>query len=216
MKNLLNHTGLALNIGNNNLKTAITLYTEKINDFLSLSNNPNDLKKLLSSINTFIYTYFCINDSITLDDLCYSNLNLIDTFHINEDLISLGEDIIKSYIKSVNNSNNNQLSENDIIKNALTYIHSNIEKKITLDIVATHIHISSNYLCYLFKENTGFRFCEYINKCRTDVAKNFLDNSSYALEIVSSKSGFNSQSHFCSTFKKYVDVSPNKYRKRIR
>lgn len=216
MKNLINHTDLAINIGNNNLKDAITLYTKKIDAFLLISTNPNELKKLLYSINTFIYTYLCINDSITLDDLCYTNLNLIDNFHMNEDLISLGEDIIKSYIKSLNNSNNNQLSENEIIKNALTYIHSNIEKKITLKKVATHIHISSNYLCYLFKENTGFRFCEYINKCRTNVAKNFLDNSSYSLDMVSSKSGFNSQSHFCSTFKKYVDISPNEYRKRIK
>lgn len=214
MKNLLNHTDIVLNIENNNLENANIIYTKKINIFLSLSSNPNDLKKLLYSINIFIYTYFCNNNFVTLEDICYKNLKIMDTFHIMEDLISLGKEIIKSYIEVLHRGE--IILENEIIKEALNYINSNIEKKITLEIVATHIHISSNYLCYLFKEKTGSRFCEYINICRTNVAKNFLDNSSYPLDIVSFKSGFNSQSHFCTTFKKYADISPNAFRKRTR
>jgi len=165
-------------------------------------------------MNIFIYTYFSINSSITLEDLCCNNHNLIDKFLIKEDLIALGEKIIKSYIEVIHN--NNVISNNEIIKNALTYIHTNIENKISLEKVAAHIHISSNYLCYLFKENTGLKFCEYVNICRINAAKDFLDNSSSPLEIVSFNCGFNSQSHFSTTFKKYVGTSPNEYRKRFR
>ncbi|MBU3093407.1 AraC family transcriptional regulator [Clostridium sp. CM028] len=214
MKNLLNHTELALSIKNNNLENANMIYMKKVKVLLVLSSNTNELRKLLYSINIFIYTYFCNNNSITLEDLCYKNLNLMDNYHLKEDLISLGKSIIKSYIKAIHHDKS--ISENEIIKHALIYIHSNIEKKITLQKVATHIHISRNYLCYLFKENTSFKFCEYINICRTNVAKNFLDNSSYPLDVIYFKSGFNSQSHFCTTFKKYVNVSPNEYRKRTR
>ena len=213
MKNLLNDTELALNIKNHNLENSKVLYKKKIRIFLSLSNSPKELKKLLYSMNIFIYSYFCINISIDLEDLCYKNLNLIDTCCSNEELISLGEEIIKSYIEAA--IKDNPMPENEIIKQALTYIHSNIEKKITLEKVAAHIHISSNYLCYFFKENTGFKFCEYINICRINVAKDYLDNSSNALDVISFKCGFNSQSHFSTTFKKYVGVSPNEYRKRI-
>jgi len=214
MKNLLNHTELALNIKNNNLENANTLYKNKIIILLSLSSDLKELEKLLYSMNMFIYTYLCMNSSIALEDLCYKNLNLIDTCHIKEDLISLGEEIVRNYINVLNDGK--PISENEIIKNALTYIHSNIEKKITLEKVATHIHISSNYLCYLFKEKTGFKFCDYINICRINVAKDFLNNSSRSLEIISFECGFNSQSHFSTTFKKYVGVSPNEYRKRTR
>jgi len=214
MKNLLNHTDLALNIENNNLENANRIYINKIKILFSSSNNTNELKKLLYSINFFVYTYFCNKVSIALEDLCYKNLNLMDTCHLEDDLISLGKEIIKSYSEIIHYGKT--ISGNEIIKQALAYIHSNIEKEITLNKVATHVHISSNYLCYLFKESTGSRFCEYINICRTNVAKNYLNNSSYPLEIVSFKSGFNSQSHFCTTFKKYVDVSPNEFRKRSR
>lgn len=214
MKYLLNHTELALNIKNNNLENANALYKEKVIILLSSSNSLKDLRKLLYSINLFIYTYFCINSSIILEDLCYKNIKLIDICYSKENLISLGEEIIKSYIETINN--HERLSENEIIRPALDYIHSNIEKKITLDKVAAHVHISSNYLCYLFKETTGFKFCEYINICRINVAKDFLDNSSNSLEIISFECGFNSQSHFSTTFKKYVGVSPNEYKKRIR
>jgi len=211
MENLLNHTELALNIENNTLENALILYTKKIKLLRSLSTNPNEFKKLLYSINIFIYTYFCINSSLTLEDLCLAKLKLIEICHSKEDLISLGEEIIKSYMKVIHNGKT--ISENKIIKHALTYIHSNIENKITLKKVATHIHISSNYLCYLFKESTGFKFCEYITICRINTAKNFLDNSSNTLEIISYNSGFNSQSHFSTTFKRYVGVSPKAYRK---
>lgn len=213
MKTLLNHTELAVHIKNNNLENANTLYKNKINMLLSFTSNKKELRKLLYSINTFIYTYLCMSSSLTLDDLCYENLNLIETCNSKEDLITLGEGIIKSYINATDNGKS--IPENEIIKKALTYIHSNIEKKITLDKVAAHIHISSNYLCYLFKENTGFRFCEYINICRINAAKEFLVNSSNALDIISFQCGFNSQSHFSTTFKKYVGISPNEYKKSI-
>jgi len=212
MNILLNHTELATNIRNNNLENSKFLYIKKIRT--SLSHNPNEIKKLLYSINTFIFTYFCINNLITLEDLYSKNQELIDKCLLQDDLIHLGELIIINYIEVIHQDN--VISDNEIIKNALTYIHSNIEKKISLEKVATHIHISSSYLCYLFKENTGFKFCEYINISRINAAKDFLDNSSSLLEIVSFKCGFNSQSHFSTTFKKYVGTSPNDYRKRIR
>ena len=212
MRNLLNHTELSLNIKNNNLESANAIYKNKISLLLSSSSNPKDLSKLLYSMNMFIYTYFCINSSMHLEDLCYNNINLIDICYSKESLISLGEEIIKNYIEVINTGKT--ISENEIIKHALNYIHSNIEKKITLEKVAAYIHISSNYLCYLFKETTGFKFCEYINICRINVAKDFLDNSSNSLEMISFECGFNSQSHFSTTFKKHVGVSPNEYRKR--
>lgn len=211
MKFLINHTDLALNIRNKNLENANFLYIKKINTVSFLSNNSDELKKLLYSMNMFIYIYFCVNSSIELEDLYYKNDILIDKCLSQESLIASGKEIIKCYNEIINNDN--LISDNEIIKNALTYIHSNIQEKITLNKVATHIHISSNYLCYLFKENTGFRFCEYINICRIDVAKDFLANSSSTLELVSFKCGFNSQSHFSTTFKKYVGASPNEYRK---
>ncbi|MCB2290599.1 AraC family transcriptional regulator [Clostridium sp. CS001] len=213
MKTLLNHTELALNIKNNNLENANDLYINKINMLLSLSNSDKELKKLLYSINIFVYTYLCISTSLTLEDLCNENIAFIETCHSREGLIILGEGIIKSYIKAINTSK--QAPENEIINRALTYIHSNIEKKITLEKVAAHIHISSNYLCYLFKESTGFKFCEYINICRINAAKKFLINSSNALDIISSQCGFNSQSHFSTTFKKYAGVSPKEYKKNL-
>lgn len=213
MENLLNHTELSLNIRNNNLENALSTYKEKLKIFLSSSQDPHELKNLLYSMNIFIYTYFCISDSIALDDLCYNNLQCIDTYHSKDRLISLGEEIIKNYMEVINHTRT--ISENAMIKHALAYIHSNLEKKITLEKIATCIHISRNYLCYLFKKNTGFKFCEYVNLCRINLAKELLDKTSISLDVLSYKCGFNSQSHFSTTFKKYIGISPSEYRKRF-
>ena len=127
MKILLNHTELALNIKNKNLENALTLLQNKINMLLSLTSSKKEFKKLLYSINIFTYSYLCTNSSLTLEDLCNENLKLIENCDSKEDLIILGEEIIRSYINATDSGKSTP--ENEIIKNALTYIHLNIEKK---------------------------------------------------------------------------------------
>jgi hypothetical protein len=80
-----------------------------------------------SSIFLNLYSLnFNFNCSVGLIPLI---INLIGTCHSKDDLISLGEEIIKNYLNVLNDGK--PISENEIIKHALTFIHSNIEKKIT-------------------------------------------------------------------------------------
>ncbi|WP_391484115.1 helix-turn-helix domain-containing protein [Anaerococcus vaginalis] len=44
-------------------------------------------------------------------------------------------------------------------------------KGLGLEDLADKLHLSKNYLCSLFKEETGFTFCQYLNTLKTNKAR---------------------------------------------
>ncbi|WP_233428279.1 helix-turn-helix domain-containing protein [Peptoniphilus lacrimalis] len=65
----------------------------------------------------------------------------------------------------------------------------------------------------MFKIKTGYKFCEYINLQRVNKAKALIEEDKKTFEFISFDCGFSSQSHFSTTFKKYVGLTPNEYKK---
>ena len=75
-------------------------------------------------------------------------------------------------------------NDHELIEDALQYINQNFNKKITLQSVANKLHISRNYLCHLFKVQTGYKFCEYINLQRVNKAKVLIQEDKKTFESV--------------------------------
>lgn len=210
MYDLLNHTELVLNIINANIDGAKAIYEEKISILLTKTENTQDIRKFLYTVNIFIYSYMVANSSVALDKICYRNLRLIDDSCSKEELIEIGRYIIKSYAKDPSDIIIGPQSE--VIKKALHYIHTNINSDITLEKVAEYTNVSRPYLCCLFKKGTGYKFCQYVNMTKINLAKDLLQKTSSSLDIISDKCGFKSQSYFCATFKKCEGITPNQYR----
>ena len=57
---------------------------------------------------------------------------------------------------------------------------------------------------------------EYIQKTRVERAANLLKYSEASLTEISDYVCFNSQSHFGSVFKKYMNMTPGEYRNRYK
>lgn len=210
MHNLLNHTELVLNIINANVDGAREIYEEKIDLLLAQTENIQDIRKFLYTVNIFIYSYMVANNSVSLDKICYRNLKLIDESCSKEELVDLGIYIIKSYVKDPKDIIIGP--QNEVVKKALCYIHENINSDITLEKVAEYTHVSRTYLCCLFKKGTGYKFCQYVNMAKINLAKDLLQKTPSSLDIISDKCGFKSQSYFCATFKKCEGITPNQYR----
>ena len=66
-------------------------------------------------------------------------------------------DIIKEY--NLNQSDN-------IVQKACEYVLNHIDEDITLSSVANNLNISKNYLCSIFKLQTGENFLEYATKAK--------------------------------------------------
>lgn len=105
---------------------------------------------------------------------------------------------------------------NFLVNNALKYMQSNFEHKITLAEVADHIFVSQWHLSKLLNKHTGQSFSELLNHIRVEQAKELLKNPAYRVGDVAEKVGFLDIAHFSRVFKKMTGVSANEYRNQMR
>lgn len=170
-----------------------------------------DAREYLNNLNNFLYIYYLVKFNNDLFSFYESRKLLIKKTSNIYSLIHLGEDIIIGYL-GISNSTVNT-NDHELIEKCLNYINENFRKKITLKTVSAKLHISRNYLCHLFKLKTGYKFCEYINMQRINLAKQLIEENKKTFEFISFECGFSSQSHFSTTFKNYVGMTPNEYKK---
>ncbi len=99
------------------------------------------------------------------------------------------------------------------VQKILDYIHASYMNAITLSEIASELNFSPNYLCNLFKQETGYRLMEYINKVRIEEAKSLLKNTNMKVYEVASSVGFSNTSYFCTVFKDVTGVRVTDYKK---
>lgn len=189
-------TELIDHILNENLKKSDDAYSigrlsiEIVNNFMKIL---NDLK-----IN--------IKDIINMDEI-YEDFEDFCTIDQHKDLL---HQLIIQFTDYIGEKRKN----NDYISSfVLDYIHNNYMEDIYLDLIATKLNISPNYLSTLFKDKTGVNFIDYINSIRVDKAKELLVTGTKKVIEIASVTGFKSIQSFIRTFKRYTSKTPNEYRK---
>lgn len=96
------------------------------------------------------------------------------------------------------------------------YISKNYHHKIYLEDIAEAIGISQGHLSRIFKKDTGMKIQDYILKFRIERAANLLKYSDASISEISDYVCFNSQSHFGSIFKQYMQMTPRQYREKYK
>ncbi|WP_019909153.1 response regulator transcription factor [Paenibacillus sp. HW567] len=94
------------------------------------------------------------------------------------------------------------------------YIHNHYAEDITLELLASQLYISKNYLNQLFKKVTGETFTNYVIRVRIEKAKALLLDGSHLIYEVSEMVGYQNVPYFSTLFKKYCGVSPSELMKR--
>ena len=113
------------------------------------------------------------------------------------------------YLKSsVNNCPN-------LIQAVKEYLHKNIDSKIRIDDIAEHFFISKSELFYIFKKYTNTTIIDYLNQIRIHKSINLLLNTGYSITEISEFVGFDSLPYFSRVFKRFTNISPRDYRKRL-
>lgn len=102
------------------------------------------------------------------------------------------------------------------VEKAMHYIHIHLHGEIRLEQAAAAAGISPCHLSHLFREETGMTLVDYVQKERVDAARNMLVYSDYTATEISQYLCFSTQSYFIRIFKKYVGMTPSRYRKYYR
>ncbi len=112
------------------------------------------------------------------------------------------------------NKNINTSSENNLlICNIKKFIDENYaSNSLTLKYISDKFHINSCHLSSTFKKVTSETLIEYITKKRINEAKKLLLNTDLKISDISEKVGYLDCYYFSRLFKKYVGISPLKFK----
>lgn len=102
-----------------------------------------------------------------------------------------------------------------LIQKALSYIQEHYRESLGLKEVSRVIGLSGSYFSYLFKQQTGKNYVEYLNEIRLEKAMEDLMQSDEKLVVIAQKHGFQNLEYFSRYFKKKTGESPARWRKRI-
>lgn len=100
------------------------------------------------------------------------------------------------------------------IMDVVKFIHGHYADKITLQQLSETFYISPFYLSRIFKEITGFTIINYLNLTRIREAQRLLTDTDLKIVDIAESIGFESLTHFDRTFKKMLNMTASKYRKR--
>ena len=125
-------------------------------------------------------------------------------------ILEVTEENIKAYETFLNRSMSESRDEVSAVKN---YIYENYREDLNLESLAEKVYLSSGYLSFIFKKETGMNLNRFIRVVRMEKAKKFLCNTNMKVAQVSEEVGFANVSYFCRSFREYYGSSPESYRK---
>lgn len=99
-----------------------------------------------------------------------------------------------------------------IVNQAIQYIQDNFDQKLSLQIVADSLYVSTWHLCKVLKKETGTNFVDLLNGIRVNKAKEMLVTTNLRIYEVATKVGYSDTAYFSKIFKRFVDMTPNEYR----
>ncbi|UTR13592.1 response regulator transcription factor [Salipaludibacillus sp. LMS25] len=124
-----------------------------------------------------------------------------------EDLLQFSEELISCLFTQLDYS-----EADDQLKKLLFMMETHYNENLKLEKLAGIFNYNSAYLGKLFKRYTGDYFNTYLDHVRIRHAKEYLLQG-YKVYEVAEMVGYSHVDYFHSKFKKYVGISPSKYRK---
>lgn len=150
---------------------------------------------------------------IILEQLLLSNYHLIsDIYHqpSMDEAVSLFLQILMTLFAHLNGNTGSFHAR--LLQETLDYIGQHYSEKLSLEMMAERAHLSINYFCKLFKDQTGETFVNYLNKTRIHAAVWLLSTTSMKTYEIADAVGFSDYHHFTKTFKKITGLTPSAVR----
>jgi two-component system response regulator YesN len=140
------------------------------------------------------YLWQSMDDFITLRDISNFIINQL-TFY--KEQIQKLEGISKK-IYEINRFINNNYSD----------------KKFSIQVLASHMFLSTSYLCFLYKKETGKTINEYLTELRVEKACELLKGLRLKLYEIADSVGYSDSNYFSIIFKKHTGFTPSEFRER--
>lgn len=101
------------------------------------------------------------------------------------------------------------------IADIVNYIHSNYQRKISLNELSEYLYLSVPYLSKYIKKQLGMNFLDYLNNIRLFHAVDDLLYTSQPFTTIAMNNGFPNTAAFTEAFKKAYNMTPSEYRQKM-
>lgn len=102
------------------------------------------------------------------------------------------------------------------VSKALDYIAEHYTDAVTLEEIANAAGLSTFRIAHLLKEATGKTALQNVHYLRIQEARRLLESSEMSCTDIAYETGFGDQSYFIKQFRKWMGITPAKYRKSCR
>ncbi len=98
---------------------------------------------------------------------------------------------------------------------AVQYMHGGLASNLTLQDVSSHVGLSRNHFCTIFRQETGKSFVDYLSFLRMEESKRLLKDTMDKIQEVACRVGIDNTRYFCKLFRDHTGMSPTEYRRSI-
>ena len=106
-----------------------------------------------------------------------------------------------------------QNKHGSVVEDIMKYIDENYaNEELSLNLIASHVNFSPNYLSMIFAQQTGVSFIKYLTDYRMNKAKELLRCSGKKSSEIAGEVGYKDPHYFSYLFKKTQNMTPTQYR----
>ncbi|NMH89357.1 AraC family transcriptional regulator [Flavivirga algicola] len=110
----------------------------------------------------------------------------------------------------------NHYAQNKQVKKIFKFINENYQHKVSTKDIATHVGLTTNSFCRMFKVLTQKSFISYLNEYRIHLAMKLLEETDDNISEIVYQCGFENLSYFSKIFLQLKGCRPIEYRKNYR
>lgn len=110
----------------------------------------------------------------------------------------------------------NRVEKNEHVERALILMGKLIQEKLSIDVLAGRLGLSSEHFIRLFRQKIGISPFQYFTRLKIEAASSFLVDTNLKVNVVAAHFGFENPFHFSKIFKKCTGFSPLEYRRTFR
>ncbi|MDE6916040.1 MAG: helix-turn-helix domain-containing protein [Lachnospiraceae bacterium] len=164
------------------------------------------VKFVFSNLITTLYPFLPDGAGQPLDTLITELYIQQDILEIIRTIQSMADKIVQSYRCA------SALDIRREIVSTQNYIHQNYSRDLSVEMLASLVYLTPDYLSRLFKKSTGKSLSQYIRQVRMERASELLRTTSRKVIDIGTSVGYANYSYFCQSFREYFGRSPEKYR----
>lgn len=141
-----------------------------------------------------------------------------DPVHLQETCNSLAASVLLYTYELIQSGKRHKVmkksSSTELISRRIrSYLDLHYSESPNLDQISDALKINKYYIAHIFKNDFGTSPVQYMLNRRVGESELLLMNTDISVSLLADKLGFNSISHFSTTFSKNVGLSPEQFRK---